>query len=114
MARHREAFAEDKMAPAVATKEGTATVGGDARVHKPTQSRRRRVVPAVRRDPSLPTDTLVVVKAVKGYIKAAGACNTSDAVMDVLSEKLRSWCDRAIERAKEEGRKTVLDRDFTV
>jgi histone H3/H4 len=32
--------------------------------------------------------------------------------MEVLSEKLRDWADRAIVRAKAEGRKTVLDRDF--
>ena len=37
---------------------------------------------------------------------------TSDAVADVLSDKLRDLCDRAIDRAKEDGRKTVLDRDF--
>lgn len=38
--------------------------------------------------------------------------NTSGQVMDVLSDHLRVICDRAIENARAEGRKTVLDRDF--
>ena len=38
--------------------------------------------------------------------------NTSDAVLDVLSNKLRALCDEAIRRAREAGRQTVLDRDF--
>jgi histone H3/H4 len=29
-----------------------------------------------------------------------------------LSESVRELCDRAIEKARAEGRKTVLDRDF--
>jgi len=38
--------------------------------------------------------------------------NTSDAVIDVLSDKLRELCDRAVEKAVQAGRKTLLDRDF--
>ncbi|NVB38896.1 hypothetical protein G6O69_13725 [Pseudenhygromyxa sp. WMMC2535] len=60
----------------------------------------------------MPRDTLVVAKALKAYVAAASGLRTSDAVMDVLSDKLRDICDRAIERAKADGRKTVLDRDF--
>jgi hypothetical protein len=30
----------------------------------------------------------------------------------VLSERVRGLCDAAIAKAKGEGRKTVLDRDF--
>ena len=33
-------------------------------------------------------------------------------VMGVLSDHLRRICERAIQKAAEEGRKTVLDRDF--
>ena len=72
----------------------------------------RVVAPAKQRDPSLPKDVLVISKALKEYIRAASDLRTSDAVMDVLSEKLRDMCDRAIERAKADERKTVLDRDF--
>jgi histone H3/H4 len=38
--------------------------------------------------------------------------NTSDSVTDVLSNQLRKLCDAAIEVARADGRKTVLDRDF--
>jgi histone H3/H4 len=39
--------------------------------------------------------------------------NTSASVMDVLSDYVRVLCDRAIDNARSEGRKTVLDRDFS-
>jgi histone H3/H4 len=38
--------------------------------------------------------------------------NTSDSVMEVLSRRVRSLCDDAIQRARDDGRKTLLDRDF--
>ncbi len=56
-------------------------------------------------------EVLVVASKVKNHIKAAGL-NTSSAVMDVLSEKVRQLCEMAIENAKKDGRKTVMDRDF--
>jgi histone H3/H4 len=105
IARHREASAEERKAPATP----------DAPAPKPERERKggkRRIAPVRQRDPSLPKETLVVSKALKAYIKAASGLRTSDAVMDVLSEKLRDMCDRAIDRAKADERKTVLDRDF--
>lgn len=57
-------------------------------------------------------DVLVVASKLKNYIRAKSGMNTSAAVMPVLSEKLRMMCDNAIENAKREGRKTVMDRDF--
>ncbi len=65
-----------------------------------------------RRDPKLPKDVLVVASKLKHYVKAAGELNTSEAVIEVLSEKLRDLCDVAIAKAKADGRKTLLDRDF--
>ncbi|HLT36204.1 MAG TPA: hypothetical protein VK034_07960 [Enhygromyxa sp.] len=106
VAGHRDAHAEELTAPA--TPEGAAEKpGGDER-----KVGKRRIAPVKQRDPSLPRDTLVIGKALKEYIRAAGDMRTSDGVMEVLSEKLRDLCDRAIERAKQDGRKTVLDRDF--
>jgi histone H3/H4 len=58
-------------------------------------------------------DVLVVASKVKNYIKANGDMKTSAAVLDVLSERLRAMCNGAIESARSEGRKTVLDRDFS-
>jgi hypothetical protein len=38
--------------------------------------------------------------------------NTSDNVVDALSDHLRRICDRAIQNAERDGRRTVLDRDL--
>lgn len=56
-------------------------------------------------------EVLVVVSKLKKYIKDKSGMNTSSAVAEVLSERLRALCDRAIENARTEGRKTVMDRD---
>jgi len=38
--------------------------------------------------------------------------NTSGNVAPILSDIVRSLCDKAIANAKSDGRKTVMDRDF--
>jgi histone H3/H4 len=58
------------------------------------------------------SETLVVASKLKNYIREKSGMNTSAAVIDVLSNKLRRLCDEAVERAKQDGRKTVMDRDF--
>ena len=60
----------------------------------------------------IPREVLVVISKLKGYIRARSGMHTSDAVIEVLSDHLRTLCDRAIESATREGRKTVMDRDF--
>lgn len=57
-------------------------------------------------------DTLVVVSKLKAYIKSAAGMNTSGNVPPKLSAIIRTLCDRAIESARNDGRKTVMDRDF--
>ena len=57
-------------------------------------------------------ETLVVVSKLKNYIKSAAGFNTSAAVAEVISDQIRDLCNRAIENAKKDGRKTVMDRDF--
>jgi len=57
-------------------------------------------------------DILIVVSKLKKYVRARSGMNTSDGVMAVLSDHLRKLCELAIRHAAEEGRKTVLDRDF--
>jgi hypothetical protein len=57
-------------------------------------------------------EILIVASKLKKYIRARSGMNTSDSVMDVLSARVRSLCDDAIVRAHEDGRKTVMDRDF--
>jgi len=56
-------------------------------------------------------EVLVVASKVKNYIRSKSEMNTSGKVMEALTEKLRGLCDQAIENARREGRKTVMDRD---
>jgi histone H3/H4 len=58
-------------------------------------------------------EVLVVASKVKAYIKEKGDMKTSASVLEALSNKIRSMCDGAIESARNDGRKTVLDRDFS-
>ena len=67
--------------------------------------------PLSAKDP-LEQEVLVVVSKLKGYIRARSEMNTSDSVIELLSNRLRRLCDKAIDTARTEGRKTVMDRDF--
>ncbi|MEE2664460.1 MAG: hypothetical protein VX681_10125 [Myxococcota bacterium] len=58
-------------------------------------------------------EVLVVASKVKTYIKEQGDMKTSASVLSALSDKIRSMCDGAIASARSDGRKTVLDRDFS-
>ena len=58
-------------------------------------------------------EVLVVASKIKNYIKSNGEMKTSSGVLDALSDRLRAMCDQAIESARSDGRKTVLDRDFS-
>jgi len=64
--------------------------------------------------PTIPIDQeiLVVASKVKEYIKNRSDMNTSQDVIEVLSQHVRQWLKHAIERAKHAGRKTILDRDI--
>ncbi|HWP04892.1 MAG TPA: hypothetical protein VNN72_04085 [Polyangiaceae bacterium] len=61
--------------------------------------------------PAASGETLIVVSKLKAYIKGKSGMNTSDGIVPVLSDLVRDICDRAIESARADGRKTVLDRD---
>ena len=57
-------------------------------------------------------EVLVVASKIKTYIKNKGDMKTSATVLEALSDRLRAMCDAAIESARSDGRKTVLDRDI--
>ena len=48
----------------------------------------------------------------KQYIKDKHDMSTSANVMEILSHIVRRHTDDAVEKARSEGRKTVMDRDF--
>jgi histone H3/H4 len=57
-------------------------------------------------------ETLVVISKLKKYIRSASGMNTAGGVAPALSDIIRQMCNEAIEKAKADGRKTVMDRDF--
>lgn len=59
-----------------------------------------------------PKDVLVVVSKLKAHVKTKAGFNTSDGVVPVLSELVKTILDAAVERARKDGRKTVMDRDI--
>lgn len=59
-----------------------------------------------------PKDILIVASKLKSYVKAKHGMNTSANVMDALSDIVRFHVDQAVDKAREEGRKTLMDRDF--
>ena len=56
-------------------------------------------------------EVVIVVSKVKNYIREASGMNTSGSVADVLSDRIRTLADQAIENARKDGRKTVMERD---
>jgi histone H3/H4 len=57
-------------------------------------------------------EVLVVVSKLKKYIKDASGMNTAGNVAPRLSDIIRGLCDQAVQNARNDGRKTVMDRDF--
>lgn len=120
--RHRDAWAEQKRSPTRAHWEASRALFGDATAGPAaptaTASAHRRIVVDGRSTAPLATgptpaeDVLVVASKLKAYIRARSGMNTADSVLDELSHVIREHADRAIEHARVEGRRTVMDRDF--
>lgn len=103
-ARHRQAGAIEKLAPK------SAEAGPSRTLIKPAPTASSSIMTSA--NPSVPRDVLIIASRLKEYITAKADYNTSASVMDVLSDYVRVITDRAIDNARAEGRKTVLDRDF--
>lgn len=137
MMRHREAWAVEETAP---TREAWAkeleTAAEPARPTTPPRpaaaasvpasspspvlrrpaegdGARRIAVPSTPAAPAAPREVLVIASRLKDYIRQRYGMNTSDGVLEDISDHLRTLCDRAVMNAREDGRKTVLDRDFS-
>ena len=57
-------------------------------------------------------ENLVVTSKVKNYIKTKSGLMTSSTSIEVISDKIKEMCNKAIENAINDKRKTVKDRDF--
>lgn len=104
-ARHRDAGAIEQKAPASGAADrpperkivpAKSAVGGGSSVSSAT----------------LPKEVLIIASRLKEYIDQKCGFNTSGQVLESLSDLVRSACDRAIENARADGRKTVMERDF--
>ena len=113
-ARHRDAWAEDVRSPTrdawLEQQRAAAEESSEATMSDSPKPERRVVAPKA--DDDVPREVLIVVSKLKAYIRARSGFNTSDGVVEVLSDHLRRICDLAIDNASVESRKTVLDRDF--
>ena len=120
--RHRDAWAEQKQAPTSAPTPPPAPEKPIARTEHSEATRPRTTGEAGQEDSlpplelqdraGIPQDILVVASKLKNYIRARSGMNTSDGVLAALSHTLRDLCDEAIQQAYQDGRKTVMDRDF--
>ncbi len=57
-------------------------------------------------------EVLVVVSKLKNYIRSSAQMNTASNFAPALSDIIRRLCDNAVEHARSDGRKTVMDRDI--
>ena len=110
-ARHKDAWAEEEASPSQAQHQATQQQSSSS------EGGRRRIVaskpsPTTSASAALNSEILVVVSKLKNYIKANYDFNTSQDVMAHLSEMIRRECDRAADNARNDGRKTVMARDF--
>jgi len=122
--RHRDAWAEEKRAPSreqwakQQAEESQAEKVSDSSASVPV----RRMVKTEREpiqpfevelnERDIPKDILIVASKLKNYIRARSGMNTSESVLRVLSDKVRELTDDAIRNAGQDGRKTVMDRDY--
>jgi hypothetical protein len=110
--RHKDAWAEEKTAPLVkeedfkeTSKLATARLVGQSRPMASNASSSSSLS-------TVPKEILIVASKLKDYIRVKSGMNTSANVLDRLSDMIRLQCDKAIERAQSDSRKTVMDRDF--
>ncbi|MGH7820430.1 MAG: hypothetical protein ACREQ9_11690 [Candidatus Binatia bacterium] len=112
--RHRDAGAVEKRSPTRAEweRENPPEERAASSAARSGGSTTDADVDVELRESGVPHEILIVVSKLKAYVRARSGMNTSDSVMEALSETLRRLCDDAIRSAARDGRKTVMDRDF--
>ncbi len=113
VARHRESWAEEQIAPREPERSEVAPASSTKPAAASEAPKRRRLVrPDTPKSDGIPREVLIVTSRLKEYVRARSGYSTSDRVLAPLSEILRKICDDAIENASREGRRTILDRDI--
>lgn len=123
--RHREAWARERTAPTRSQAQREGAEGseqrgpgkaGDAARSTPSRAPRRTLVRERPSDsgggPPGSREILIVASRLKAYVRARSGMNTSEGVMERLSDHVRALVDEAIKAARRAERKTVMDRDF--
>lgn len=102
---HKNAWAEEERSPASGVAPATQPV--------------RRIIPSpsastasVSNSSPMEAEILIVASKLKQYVKDKHDLSTSADVMEVLSHAVRRLVDQASNKAKAEGRKTLMSRDF--
>ncbi len=101
---HKNAWAEEERSPA------QSDAGTEQQVRRIVvqPSANRAITPSSTMD----YEVLIVASKLKQYVKDKYDLSTSANVMDALSREVRRLTDKAAEKARAEGRKTLMDRDF--
>lgn len=102
---HKNAWAEENRSPAKAEAASDHPVRRIVSYPAPVSSSSAKESP-------METEILIVASKLKQYVKDKHDLSTSANVMEALSREVRRLTDRASEKAKAEGRKTLMDRDF--
>jgi hypothetical protein len=116
---HRESWAEERRAPTreawLREQAAEASAASSRPPAAPAPAAPRQSAPSRPAPPPRapePQEILVVVSKLKAYIRDQSGMSTSDAVAELLSDRLRRLCDQAIRSAQRDGRRTVMERDF--
>jgi hypothetical protein len=101
---HKSAWAEEMRSPATAEEEKPRRriIAGSSKAKNNTSNS----------SGNYPIDILIVASKLKNYVKEKHGLSTAGNVMDALSEVVRRATDEAVDKARAEGRKTLMDRDF--
>ncbi len=108
---HKNAWAEEEEAPSLAEFFQT-TASTNLNEREPRKMLAPRAAPTLHTKSQIPKEILVVASKLKQYVKSKHDLNTAANVLDALSDIIRFECDKAAEKARGEGRKTLMDRDF--
>ncbi len=107
---HRSAWAEDRTAPDPPQENMSLPSGGGDSEELRARLMRQMALQAQGPESK---DVLVVASKLKRYIKDRAGMNCSADVLDALSDYVRYQCNDAIDRARNDGRKTVKGKDFS-
>ncbi len=109
---HRSAWAEERFAPAAPPPPQPEVPRGRGDSEELRQRLARQMNQSAK--PPVEKEILIVASKLKKYIKDRSGMNTSSDVLEILSDFVRHQCHDAIDRARDDGRKTIKARDFRI